>query len=364
MKYLKRVYALIPCFFVLLIVAGCKRDNPNPIETVEIYAIGEQDDIALTNVLWKNGVRQQLNVSGTIISLIDVAVSGQDVYVLGRVYDASVEKICFWKNGTPTLITTSAAYSYFPQKLFISGEEVYILCQEQSSTTSIVNACYFKSNGEKTDLAAPIGALQVYPSGIYIRNQIVYVSGFFTGTATTGFVPIYWAGDQIQILDRSTGTEGYANDLSLNSGSGIYTIGNINNGSLSRGCYWLNASSPQYFSTSTPDVGSSAKSVFAVNNDMYTGGTEYNDVTDKQYACYWKNQTQHLISLPDGVNSADVRDIYVENNTVFVAGFYHASNGHRVGCYWIDDGSKIEKVDIAPSTTNSEINAIAVRRVM
>jgi hypothetical protein len=82
--------------------------------------------------LFKNGVRQSLDFSGTDgCSVNSVFVSGNDVYAAGAAWIPSgdASRVCVWKNGMRQDLGDARFFATV-SSLFVSGNDVYVLANE------------------------------------------------------------------------------------------------------------------------------------------------------------------------------------------------------------------------------------------
>jgi hypothetical protein len=81
---------------------------------------------------------------------------------------------------------------------------------------------------------------------------------------------------------------------------------------------------------SVADAFSSVKS--SDGNNTYTAGTLYD--ANGSYACYWKNNTPFVLTLPEGAGDSYAWGITLSNGVIYIAGSYSNANEVYVACYW------------------------------
>ena len=84
----------------------------------DVYVAGYENNSAGRSVVkyWKNGNETILTDGSRNAIATDIAVIGDDVYVIGVESNGSVNVAKYWKNGTPIFLTDganpSSAYRY------------------------------------------------------------------------------------------------------------------------------------------------------------------------------------------------------------------------------------------------------------
>ncbi|MBL7706991.1 MAG: hypothetical protein JNM21_15695 [Taibaiella sp.] len=98
----------------------------------DVYVAGvESINEKKSAVLWKNGIPERLsNDSDFSVEAGSVAISGEDVYVVGRVKSSTgyPGPVKLWKNGVESTLTNTFNTNYFTFKIAVSvfGNDVYI----------------------------------------------------------------------------------------------------------------------------------------------------------------------------------------------------------------------------------------------
>jgi hypothetical protein len=106
-----------------------------------IYNSEYHNDIAC---YWKDGQIVLLTNGENRAYASDIAILGNDIYVVGEEYRNRNPSACYWINGQKISLsdTRSSAYS-----IFISGNDVYISGWESRNVNTWI-PCYWK-NGQK-----------------------------------------------------------------------------------------------------------------------------------------------------------------------------------------------------------------------
>lgn len=279
---------------------------------------------------WKNGTPVVLT-NGELTVVSEIAVSGNNVYVVGTNYKSSTKKIMFWVNGVETKITESVSGAF---GIFLNGNDIYLCGYESNGSKDI--ATYWK-NGTAVPLTN--GSTNAQARAITVSNGDVYCTGFEYNESRG--VAKYWKNSNPVILtDGQKSATG--RDIAV-IGNDVYVCGVENANSIETAKYWKNGvettlgdgvNNSNTFSmavkgTTTYIVGSEdgigrywkdgvitsfaqneskayPSSVFLINDDVYIAGWLENDITK---AVYWKNGVQIL--LTDGTYSASATSIFI-----------------------------------------------------
>lgn len=141
----------------------------------------------------------------------------------------------------------------------------------------------------------------------------VYVAG------NSGDTALVWL-DSRPIYLNDGSQPAYANSMCISGNNDVYVAGEKYNtdGSSNQlmAAYWENGLIT-FLTTSQQVSTSSATSVFCLGNDVYVGGTEY-DNNNVPYATYWKNGTANVV----GPKFSQATSVFVLGSDVYVAGGY------------------------------------------
>ncbi|MCP4131905.1 MAG: hypothetical protein GY754_13080 [bacterium] len=140
----------------------------------DIYLAGMYSDDDRTPCYWKNGTRFDLEADGLDLSgsiIRDIAVAGDNVYVVGRIWDSAAKesRAGFWKNGVKIELESGSAEAY---AVTTDGSDVYV-AGEVSCT-----AAYWK-NGQRVSLG---GDGCSYAMDLTVVDGDVYIAGHDAGT--------------------------------------------------------------------------------------------------------------------------------------------------------------------------------------
>jgi uncharacterized membrane protein len=209
------------CFFLIAILAitSCKKNGtkPNNVSSADVYVAGYTTFgfISPTNIAtyWKNGVPTKLTDGTYSSEAYAIAVSGDDVYVVGE-YGA------FWKNG----VATSLPGSVDADAIVVNGIDIYIAGEEMTANGVYV-AAYWK-NGIAHNLTD--GSTNSFARAIAINGDDIYVAGYIKA-AGGGYLAAYWKNGVIKMLnDNPAGSYSAAYAITVN-GNDVYIAGNNTN---------------------------------------------------------------------------------------------------------------------------------------
>ncbi len=159
----------------------------------DVYVVGNMNEPMEKARYWKNGNEVLLSqTSGTIRSIANsICVNGSDVYVAGyQQFDAANGGkyiATIWKNGTATLLGSSANNSY-ATGVTIKNNNVYVAAYENVSGVNVARV--WKNNAILTTLSN--GSIDEQTSSIFVTSQEdVYVAGY-SGNVNSGIQAKYW----------------------------------------------------------------------------------------------------------------------------------------------------------------------------
>jgi len=162
----------------------------------DVYVVGAEQNRngkVYNAVLWKNGVRQELDADCS--NPTSIFVSGQDVYIAGYDGDGS---LALWTNNVKQVLAaapyTEYKYSNTDPYVFVSDGDVYVL-------GGMEYAIYYWKNGERHFVAdgSPtygFGFCRVAGTSIFVSGDDVYVGGQLEGH------PMLWKNGKAQTLPR------------------------------------------------------------------------------------------------------------------------------------------------------------------
>ena len=295
MKTMKKLSILIIIFCTL----SCSKDDSSKDEesnaaVKDIYVCGYEKKSTTGRFIatvWKNGIATSLTDGTNNAVANDVAVSGNDVYVVGFQEDANgVQTARLWKNGVQaSLVTTPGSLA---NKVVLNGDDVYILGRaiENNSYVQKIwkNGVVSKLQGDRRSIA--VNNNNVYTVGIQDERARVWTNE--TGSSlTTG--DSYSAAHDIEVR---------GNDVYI---AGVEVVNKISVAKL-----WKNGIASTLSDGKFTTV---AINISITGNDVYILGYENNLVTSYKV---WKNGE---VIWKDDFSSNDLKavgqDFYLLNNT-------------------------------------------------
>lgn len=341
---MKKISVYLSLFIVSLFSISCTLVDHQIEPGPDVYITGVEESNGLfTGQYWKNGKSVRLLTSPTLVYPTAIAVSGNDVHVVGWVNDQKSQAVgVHWKNGK--LVDFAKLRPSFLSDVAVSGNDVYIAGQGVDHA-NYSYATYWK-NGEAVTLENSIGgwARAVLPSG----SDIYAAGSFWNGTVT---VATYWKnGKSFKLTD---GTKpAIANAIAV-LGDDVYVVGiesnmvgNENAGSIQIAKCWKNG--VEIPLTDGKNY-SEANDITIVGNDVYIAGKE--DIGTLNVAKYWKNGKP--IALNGGLVGVGISAF--NNDIYIVGGTYIGSNG--VGLYWKNE----QPVYLTDVSKNSYLSSILVK---
>jgi hypothetical protein len=304
------------------------------VNTNGVYIVGQMDDKA---VLWRDGVPTFLSTSPNCTSnATDVFVSGNDIYVLGE-QDNSVTndyQMVIWKNGLRTMVPIDPQFESFkPEHLTISNNDIYFVYQQYNGN---IKNIVLNKNGINTILSNGL-ALTSSPLSVRIFQGDVYVIGksdsSYVQNGITYFAERarYWKNGQL----IQTPYQGEFSDADIDNAGNIYYVGTTrlmisttNPGGYSNvATYYRNGNTYPYYAWNNNYIWSDGAATFFDNNtsEIYTGGKVLETLSPNtqgiQNLVYWKGgNIVRLTNYNPSLNQPNplsMIDIVVKNNKVY-----------------------------------------------
>ena len=348
---LNRLAFLSGSIACLVLLIGCGGGNSlitSTTKPADVYVAGYQSDASgkHTAIYWKNGIATTLPDNNQGSQAYAIAVSGQNVYVVGTVSNGTHSVATIWKNGSPVALTDGTINAY-AGGVFVAGSDVYVAGYDGRG------AEYWK-NGVPVVLTD--GSEQAASNAIFVSGSDVYAAGYeYQNTqisptsSIVAPVATYWKnGTPVALANSSQPSVVWALFV---SGSDVYASGYYQKDSSSAptAAYWKNgALIPLTEATNT-----GARSIFVSGPDVYSVG-DGNSVP--QIAYYWKNATETPVSGAASASGVYFNQIVVSGGDVYIVGGEQGTNGIPVAAYW-KNGTAIP---LADGTTNAFGNGIAI----
>ena len=349
---MKKIYFSI-ILYCLIVLSSCQKELNNadlvadPITKTDVYVAGAEYN-GVTNVAkyWKNGIAVNLTYASKNVEPYSIYVSGNDVYVAGKVYPDNPaypgESIAiYWKNGIAVNLTDGVSAS----SITVAGNDVYVAgygviiytnCPRCTPSMSFMSVAKYWKNGNPVNLSD--GSKDNIANSITVSGNDVYVAGTeygplgnFSSTAKyckngqpvnlsshwseansitvsgndvyvageEDYKPTYWKnGISVKLSDET----GEANSIAVSSSGDVYAAVTESTATGPVAKYWKNGSLV-YLSSKL----SYATSIAVSGNDIYVAGSEYNGTNFN--AGYWKNGI--WVNLTDNVNAASASAIFI-----------------------------------------------------
>ena len=228
----------------------------------------------------------------------------EQVYAAGYDWINNKQGAKLWSNTEGSALTDGTATSS-SVSIAVSGNDVYVLGFETAAPYPRRNTKLWKNNVLQD---FPNNNISMSPGGLLIDNNDVYISGFSTDSNMKNSGKIWKNGVPLTLTD-----EGRVNAIRMERGD-IYATGFIYN---SNGRYvatlWKNAVEEAPLENALDAI---ALSIFVYNNDVYITGRK--SVNNTWVAMLWKNGAAQQLS--DGTSYAEANKVFVYNNDVYVAG--------------------------------------------
>jgi len=250
---------------------------------------------------------------------------GTDVYVVGGYATPTSGVAAYWKNGT--LVSLNDGFDLLD--IAVSGNDVYVAGSTLASPNSpLQHAAYWK-NGVINNLS--FGTSSTFNSiarGIAINGSDVYVVGEYTDHSNGNAVskPILWKNGIPQDLSYNS-FQATASAIAL-IGSDVYITGfsSLSSNSIRIATVWKNGVATRIAGSS---INSWGKDIAVNGSDVYITGYTAPADNSSNTAVYWKNGVLNPIR-----SNADAEAITINNNNVYVAGLVHYSDGNIQAASW------------------------------
>jgi hypothetical protein len=287
--------------------------SANELIVNSIYIAGFEGGVAK---YWKNG--KPVNITdGTLSAQAeDIVVVGSDVYTTG----SEGNEAKYWKNSTATTLPSPTISSGL--SIAVSGNDVHVVGLE--SFPGQEKAKYWK-NGVNVPLSDGEGGVA---NAVRVVGSDVYIAGAGAAGSGSSFSRVVqvWKNGIVTKLTTPATSPAVAMDMVV-SGQDVYVAGY----ELIRPKYvvklWKNGIGTNL---TNGVVQARPSGIFLVGNDVYVAGIE-GDAFTSGAGKYWKNG--RAVTLTDGSKLTRIEDIVVSGNNVIVVGS-EGGTGARVAKYW------------------------------
>lgn len=339
---------------------ACKKPSqtiPTNTSKTDVYVAGVayNSSTSTTACYWKNDQAVNLGVSGTLSFALDIAVSNNDVYVVGYTTQVGslVKKAALWKNGVLKLLTTAEGSA---QSVSIHNGIVYVVGEVRDVSNNYSKAFLWNSgtdvivelNTVLSNVQSNANSIKYQASEQLITGHINYqatlwkngvpstitdpnfTSSDIIGTVATGNTyyhvgfraPIgvtypqfgYWkqTSSSLTFKDISSfGVNGLASQIALKSDT-LVIVGYINTATYSYASLTrVNTTNDNYITTqlTTGSASSQATDVLVDGNNIYVSVNHF--LASGNKANYWKNEVLKPLPLPTGFSNADSYALFV-----------------------------------------------------
>jgi hypothetical protein len=112
--------------------------NAMTVVANDLYIVGARtlgSGLPKLAVVWKNGIKTDLTSGVSNAEALDIYVSGNDIYVAGYEYNATVSIAKYWKNGTPVILSNGTDNAS-ARGITVVGTDVYV-CGRDGNTAVV-----------------------------------------------------------------------------------------------------------------------------------------------------------------------------------------------------------------------------------
>lgn len=187
---------------VSVALSGCKDAVDVTASGTVVYVAGMATDPnsgLITAAYWQNGSKILMGDGNTETTANALALSGADVYVVGRDVDFEIARL--WKNGQVASLPGVALYSDAID-VAVDGQNVYVLVTEEDQNTGNVRSVVYKNNTRSVLSNDP--SVNTVGTGLAVKDGVVYVCGFRTDNSTGKERAVYWKnGSLVNLSDGS-----------------------------------------------------------------------------------------------------------------------------------------------------------------
>ncbi len=309
---IKRFTAAVVAIVAAVMMTACNKGGKG-----DVYVAGHDGGHA---TLWKNGIAQSLTTKERYSEARSVYVSGNDVYVAGRMVFPNEGPTAFavlWKNGVAQRLTNVDIMSSEAYSVFVSGTDVYVAgCEPTYYTDSegfeLVNhVAVLWKNGTAQRLTD--GSYEAKALSVFVSEGDVYVVGYEGNDAK-----LWKNGKAYHLVNSSEARSVYV------AGNDVYVAGDWDlNPAL-----WEEGAELKL----TEKQRGEANAVFVSGKDVYTAGKILRSRFEPPSAAVWKNGKEQEITDRLIITSAE--SVYVVGKDVYVAGYEQERGKRPIAKLW------------------------------
>ena len=318
---------------IMIILAACKKTEPAQVPA-DVYISGnlfydDDSDIYAQAVYWKNKQLVMLQNNDKPSYANDVFVAGNDIYVAGFLSYGRTNAPVYWKNGILNMLPLQNPSAI---KSGIASKIMVI-----NNIVYVAGTEYYGGNNVikiwKNSIGTNITAEEndAFLSDMDISNSNVYLVGY----EKQPDVPLnvysnYWTNSNAERIGNNTSV---INGIKV-IGSDIYTVGTINNSTVCR----INGIAQTYF------INATMNDIYIENNTRYIAGVSQNK------AVCWINDSLINLSSPF-ITESSADAVAVIGPDVYIAGYEKIASADKKARYWLNaqsltlnDTSAIESI--------------------
>lgn len=262
---------------------------------------------------WRDGTYTRMANNADAVGIVSV---GSDVYIAGTIDRNFMTYPVYWKNGQMTELPFGDAEGAFVQKIIVSGEDVYILGQENGETYDVL---YWK-NGE---LVGRIENEDVDVFDMAISGTDIYITGTQWDWRIDIPVAVYWKNGEKTLLPGGTMSSAIGVEV---VGSDVYIGGAIMEDGIMKVGHWKNGKFRSVWEAAEDDDLELASMIIS-GTDVYMSGY-VEKKTGTLSAVYWKNGT--MVTLED---DAIAYDILIDGVDIYVTGLIVGEDSEVAVCW-------------------------------
>ena len=264
----------------------------------DVYVAGnEYNGVKNEAYYWKNGTRINLPSIGIYTAYVTgIAVLGTDVYVSGYQLTATNAKAVYWKNGVINLLSDGTSYN-IANDIALSGQNVCVIGGTQTAPD------FFESKIWINGVPKTISNLDSRVSSIFVSGNNIYIAGKEKSNLGV-FAAKYWIlntlTDTFTKVDIGTFGLSFANSIFVSAGGDVYVAGyERNSAGTDFAKYWKNG---QVTTLSNGTKDAYCSSIMVDGNDVYVSGNDGNVIK------HWKNNV--ATSYTDGARLAFAKTVF------------------------------------------------------
>lgn len=320
-KYQKTV--IVGLLASICMACGDKSVEPQrETSEVDVYLAGvEKGQLQATVKVWTNGKAQTImSTDLTMTEVVDMVVENGKVYVATS--DAAGRGAHYWADGKSVELTSQFEKRVWATGIAVRGDDVYVSGYVEGKNRDRHLAVYWK-NGVEHLLSEEHLLYQYYARTIAIINGEILIAGEARSE------PVIWnesgVATPLEFDGETMNAAHYYMGAMLQSGSDVYVHGDVVN--IFTGyrvmLYWKNGTA--YYPIIRAHQTNLSKDLFVKGNDVYIagqvgfydhaeGGSKINP------AVYWKNGEMVLIGQPSQHGVAHAITV-TSNDDIYAAGW-------------------------------------------